>query len=297
MRRRTNAGGVTPDKTTERLIQDRVVVVQEPGSRFSKRKTQKLPFSFWSAVRYTFFLSLLLWWMPTFGQMIAGYVGGRRAGSPWKGALAACLPVVIIYGFLSMGESGILATQISFFLALPSAMAQSVSVAAPFLSPYVEFTCLYIATFVDTLRSTLLIGLNGYLVTVVFAYIGGVISQQKRREMEFTSRTAYPFASPLGYSGRRGPIPSSPTYPNSWTSGHPETLATMKKIPVVARGEAHTRKPTNTPRKGVKPKPVPKDISKAGRTQETNEDLEARYPKKRLNRRLVDRALSNYKRE
>ncbi|HPP45635.1 MAG TPA: hypothetical protein PK446_07570, partial [Methanomassiliicoccaceae archaeon] len=37
-------------------------------------------YSFWSAMKYTFALSLLLWWLPVFGQMVAGYVGGRRAG-------------------------------------------------------------------------------------------------------------------------------------------------------------------------------------------------------------------------
>ena len=42
-------------------------------------------YSFWSAVKYTFTLSLLLWWLPIFGQMIAGYVGGRRAGVALEG--------------------------------------------------------------------------------------------------------------------------------------------------------------------------------------------------------------------
>src|SRR5437867_1604576 len=42
------------------------------------------PFSFWSSSRVILILSFLLWWFPPAGPMIAGYVGGRRAGSPIK---------------------------------------------------------------------------------------------------------------------------------------------------------------------------------------------------------------------
>jgi len=41
-------------------------------------------------------LSLLLFWLPTFGPLVAGYVGGRRAGSPGRGLAAALLPMAVI---------------------------------------------------------------------------------------------------------------------------------------------------------------------------------------------------------
>src|SRR6266480_1618125 len=41
-------------------------------------------FSFWSSSRVILILSFLLWWIQPAGPMIAGYVGGRRAGSPIK---------------------------------------------------------------------------------------------------------------------------------------------------------------------------------------------------------------------
>src|SRR3989337_919678 len=70
----------------------------DPELRSMHRSHAAAPaFSFWSAVKYVTLLSILLWWLPTFGQMIAGYVGGRRAGSPWRGVAAALVPVVLIF--------------------------------------------------------------------------------------------------------------------------------------------------------------------------------------------------------
>src|SRR3972149_10597485 len=42
-------------------------------------------YSMWGAMKYVPVLSVLLWWLPTFGQMIAGYIGGRRSGGPGGG--------------------------------------------------------------------------------------------------------------------------------------------------------------------------------------------------------------------
>ena len=45
----------------------------------------------WMAV-----LSLLLFWLPLFGPLIAGFVGGRTAGSASRGLLAAVLPAAVL---------------------------------------------------------------------------------------------------------------------------------------------------------------------------------------------------------
>lgn len=41
-------------------------------------------------------ISLLLFWLPALGPLIAGYVGGKKAGSASRGALAAILPAGIV---------------------------------------------------------------------------------------------------------------------------------------------------------------------------------------------------------
>lgn len=45
----------------------------------------------WMAV-----LSLLLFWLPLLGPLIAGFVGGQTAGSAGRGILAALIPIAIL---------------------------------------------------------------------------------------------------------------------------------------------------------------------------------------------------------
>lgn len=45
----------------------------------------------WMAV-----ISLLLFWLPILGPLIAGLVGGKTAGSAGRGFLAALIPAVIL---------------------------------------------------------------------------------------------------------------------------------------------------------------------------------------------------------
>ena len=49
-----------------------------------------------SAMIWIFVLSILLFWMPIIGPLIAGFVGGRKAGSLSNALLAVLLPGLII---------------------------------------------------------------------------------------------------------------------------------------------------------------------------------------------------------
>lgn len=75
------------------------------------KRSSVLRASLWMLV-----LSALLFWVPTFGPLIAGYVGGRLAGSPGRGLLAALLPmaglavlVVVIFAGLALPVVGVVA--------------------------------------------------------------------------------------------------------------------------------------------------------------------------------------------
>ena len=141
-------------------------------------------FSFWSAVKSIFVLSLLLWWLPqNLGAMIAGYVGGRRSGSHWKAVIAALVPVFVLYAGQWLGEHRIGVAQLEFLASLPSTLAAAIATAIPPAQPYIEFLWAYFATFVLALRATFGMQANGYLIVVVFAYIGGIVGEQIRREM------------------------------------------------------------------------------------------------------------------
>jgi hypothetical protein len=47
-----------------------------------------------------FLLSVLLFWLPVIGPLVAGFVGGRKAGSFGNAILAAILPGLIVGGIL-----------------------------------------------------------------------------------------------------------------------------------------------------------------------------------------------------
>ena len=41
------------------------------------------------------FLSLILFWLPVFGSLLAGLVGGRKAGSAGRGFIACLIPAAL----------------------------------------------------------------------------------------------------------------------------------------------------------------------------------------------------------
>jgi len=145
------------------------------------------PFSFWSSSRVILILSFLLWWIQPAGPMIAGYVGGRRAGSPIKAVVAALLPVLAIYIANVSYAHNVAARQIDFVASLPMVVSDALASILPFLLPYKEFLVSYMTGFVQALTTTFGMGTNGYLMVVIFAYIGGLIAEQTRRELTFRS--------------------------------------------------------------------------------------------------------------
>ena len=167
------------------------------------------PFSFWSSARVILILSFLLWWIQPAGPMIAGYVGGRRSGSPMKGVFAAILPVIAILIANMAYARGVASYQIDFVASLPQAMAGGIAGVLPFLMPYKEFLVGYMTGFVNALQNTFGMGTNGYLMVIIFAYIGGLIADQTRRELYYkngaSQSVGFNLIQPL--FGGRHPVP------------------------------------------------------------------------------------------
>src|SRR3989304_2012749 len=88
-------------------------------------------YSMGGAMKYVLVLSLLLWWLPTIGQMIAGYVGGRRAGGPWRGAVAAIVPVVLIVILAWGADRGLLGPWFVSMTAIPGAIGGGLAATPP----------------------------------------------------------------------------------------------------------------------------------------------------------------------
>jgi hypothetical protein len=144
-------------------------------------------YSFWSAVKYISILTILLWWLPIFGQMIAGYVGGRRAGTPGKAVIAAMIPLIAIFAITLAFDSGLLPSYVNGVAINPQALFSNIENTVPFIGPYLTFVTMYIGNLMGAVQSITLLRVDNYIVTVAFAYIGGIIADQTRRELEFVA--------------------------------------------------------------------------------------------------------------
>ena len=145
-------------------------------------KTRKI-YNLWSGAWYTAILSVLLFWLPPFGQMIAGYVGGRKAGTPWKGAIAALIPMSLVFLLFLLRFTGMYVSQIDRFLGLPGEGAAFISGAVPIFGPVIGFMSDYASQFAGAMWSMDYF-IYPYVLTVIFGYVGGILSLQHRREME-----------------------------------------------------------------------------------------------------------------
>ena len=165
----------------------RIASFEHEGER-KKVKGRKV-YGLWGAMKYTLILSLMLWWLPVFGQMIAGYVGGRKAGSPWKGVLAAVLPVAGLFAAMTLLDH-FLMQSFATGGATSATLLAGFATGMPIIGPYLDFTRDYVSRFIDSLAGSSPYGLNSYIITMAFAYIGGILADQTRREIEAVSGAA-----------------------------------------------------------------------------------------------------------
>ena len=146
-------------------------------------------YSIWGAMKYTMVLSILLWWLPVFGQMIAGYIGGRKAGSPLKGVISAILPVVALFAAITLIDH-YLSQSFAGSASASSSLMGGFAAGVPIIGPYLDFTRNYVLNFLDSLAGSAPYGMNSYIITLAFAYVGGILANQTRREIEALSGTA-----------------------------------------------------------------------------------------------------------
>lgn len=174
-------------------------------SNDEKRIKKRSAFSFWSATKYVMILSLLLWWLPVFGQMIAGYVGGRKAGSPWRGVAAAILPVIAIFSVMALIDY-LLPSYAGGTGSASASLLKGIVSAVPFIGPYLDFTREYVSQFLSSLQGASPYEMNSYLLTIAFAYVGGILADQARREIDAVSGTAGNHTTVMIAPGQEGQL-------------------------------------------------------------------------------------------
>ena len=271
---------------------------------------EDVPFSFWGSTKIILLLSVLLWWLPqSAGYMVAGYVGGRRAGSPWRAAFAALIPVIIIFGVAAAYDAGYARPQIDFLAGLPASIATAIGNAIPFFQPYTQFVIEYLTTFVVALQSLFGMGSNGYMVTIAFAYIGGIVAEQTRREIaakdgsssgSASVRIIQPIVERLHLGGHAPetvrPVPADrlvgarPSGAHR-ARGHPSSLSEMRKVPAQVDSRHAVRAPPKSPARAD-------DEEARQGPKEPESPAPAHHSKDQAieMQRFVERALRNYDR-
>jgi len=173
------------DPATRKLQEEGLLKFKRQDGRGSTlRKIKefgKITYDFWSGVKYIVVLSAILWWIPLFGPMLAGYVGGRRTGGPKKGIIASIVGLGIIGGVYFLLTHGYVYMALESVLEYPDKII-AIAMAHSFLGPYLEFFQQYWATFFERVWTGVPFGSNSYILTMIFAYIGGIISYEKRKE-------------------------------------------------------------------------------------------------------------------
>jgi hypothetical protein len=91
------------------------------------------PGSVATAVIWMFVLSILLFWLPAAGPLIAGFVGGRKAGSIGNAILAVFLPGIVIGGALFFLATVLMGVPLLGLVAGAGGLVLAISHAAPLL--------------------------------------------------------------------------------------------------------------------------------------------------------------------
>jgi hypothetical protein len=89
--------------------------------------------SLWSGAFWMFLLSVLLFWLPFIGPLLAGVVGGKKAGSLGRAVLAAFIPGIIFGILMFMFASAITGIPLIGLIAGWGAMALSMAHIGPLL--------------------------------------------------------------------------------------------------------------------------------------------------------------------
>ncbi len=186
------------------------VVYQMPRQQDKRRKGMLggKPYSIWSASKYILMISLMLYWLPLVGQMIGGFIGGRRAGSPFRAIVAAIIPVMILFGISTALQTGFIPIRLQNAGTLLIALVEQTLERLPIASPYVNFATTYVGSFIAELKTAASLKAGNYLITIALAYVGGILSDQSRRELEYVSRYGSPTTNILvsGREAEHGPF-------------------------------------------------------------------------------------------
>ena len=194
------------DEMTRLLLSQGVYSLKKSEDAIDKRvlkllkASEKRVYRFWVGVLYGIIIMVSLSWIPLFAPMIAGYIAGRRAGSPARGTMAAAIIVVVFYIINSPSSLSSLPVNI---VSARDSIFSSISYHAKWLIPALSFIKSYTTPTVTVLSGQLTYTPQTYTILLVFAYIGGTMAKQRREEIRLMAMSrilshipVYPVATP-----------------------------------------------------------------------------------------------------
>jgi hypothetical protein len=135
-----------------------------------------------AAIRITLLLSMLLWWIPLLGHGIAGYVGGRRAGTPARGMIVTLASVMVLMGVAAAISSGFIGG-FDFLNTEPSELVSAIGMDFPLLGTLFSWMLLFLQSALGMVTGTTSMKLNIYIITVVFGLAGGTLADLHAKEV------------------------------------------------------------------------------------------------------------------
>ena len=97
--------------------------------------------------------------------------------------VAAFAPMSFIFLLFIMRHFEGFVTEIDWFLGLPGLGAEWIGTNLPIFGPIIEFMAQYTQTFVSAMW-TYEFFIYPYVLTVIFGYVGGILSLQRQRELK-----------------------------------------------------------------------------------------------------------------
>ena len=132
-----------------------------------------------SGTLLTIILLFVLGWIPMIGQMVSGFVGGRKAGSPTRGFIATAVGTfsVLLVMFLTVE---ILRGINSALISDPEGEIAAMASASPLFQQLLDASLSYARDLFGSADFSINYGV--YAMTVPFGIIGGIFADQAQKE-------------------------------------------------------------------------------------------------------------------
>ncbi len=146
------------------------------------------PYGIGRAAMYALMLYVCLWWLPLFGPMVAGYVVGRKAGSPWKGVAASLAPLLAYLLLRQLVMAGVIIPPSTTYSPYSSFIAGTIT---PPLTTFFISTKDHFVFYLENFTAFVRDAPSSFVILSVFAYVGGAMSEIRRMEIGYMRLAAF----------------------------------------------------------------------------------------------------------